>query len=120
MKGSDGKLHAVGVTILPDALRGQVPELQTPWDLSPGSVMTNAIVTGMVDATQANAVKMTYKGNETEIIIGPDTSIVTSGPGDSSLLKPGAAIFIFAQKQPDGSLSAARVTAEKDGVKPPM
>ena len=41
-------------------------------------------------------------------------------PGDHGLLKPGAAIFIVAQKQPDGCLSAARVTAEKDGVKPPM
>ena len=37
-----------------------------------------------------------------------------------SLLKPGAAIFIGALKKADGSLSAARVNAEKDGVKPPM
>jgi hypothetical protein len=41
-------------------------------------------------------------------------------PGDASLLKPGAAIFTGALKKPDGSLSATRVTAEKDGVKPPM
>ena len=38
----------------------------------------------------------------------------------TSLLKPGAAVFMVAQKQPDGKLTAARVTAEKDGVKPPM
>ena len=37
-----------------------------------------------------------------------------------SLLKPGAAVFIVAQKQADGALTAARVTAEKDGVKPPQ
>jgi hypothetical protein len=37
-----------------------------------------------------------------------------------SLLKPGAAVFIVAPKKPDGSLTAAGVTAEKDGVKPPM
>jgi hypothetical protein len=29
-------------------------------------------------------------------------------------------VFIVAQKSPDGNLSAARVTTEKDGVKPPM
>ena len=34
--------------------------------------------------------------------------------------KPGAAIFCIAQKKADGSLTAARITAEKDGVKPPM
>ena len=36
------------------------------------------------------------------------------------LLKPGAAVFTVAQKQADGVLTTARVTAEKNGVKPPM
>jgi hypothetical protein len=35
-------------------------------------------------------------------------------------LKPGAAVYVIATKNPDGGLTAARVTAEKDGVKPPM
>jgi hypothetical protein len=120
VKGTDGKLHAVGVSILPDASRGKVPELQTPWDLEPGSVMTNAVVTGTVSADQGGDVKMTYKGNETEIVMTPDVPIVTTVPGDSSLLKPGAAVFIIALKKPDGSLSAARLIAEKDGVKLPL
>jgi len=29
-------------------------------------------------------------------------------------------VTIFALKKPDGTITAARVTAEKDGVKPPM
>jgi hypothetical protein len=37
-----------------------------------------------------------------------------------SLVKPGAVIFIFGQRRPDGSVSATRATLEKDGVKPPM
>jgi hypothetical protein len=36
------------------------------------------------------------------------------------LLKPGAAVFIVALKKADGSLPAAFVTAEKDGIKPSM
>jgi hypothetical protein len=40
--------------------------------------------------------------------------------GDRSLLKPGAAVFTVAQKKPDGTLTTGRVTAEKNGVKPPM
>jgi hypothetical protein len=40
--------------------------------------------------------------------------------GDVALLKPGAAILTIARKQPDGSLLTNRVTAEKDGIKPPM
>ena len=40
-------------------------------------------------------------------------------PGDMSLVKLGAASFIFGRRSPDGSVSATRATLEKDGVKPP-
>ena len=118
-KGTDGKLHAIEVLIFPEALRGAA-EGERPWDLVPDSLMTNATVAGIASAAQGQALKVTYKGGESEIVVAPDTPIVTFGPGDTSLLKPGAAIFIGALKKPDGSLSAARVNAEKDGVKPPM
>jgi hypothetical protein len=39
---------------------------------------------------------------------------------DRRLLKSGAAVVTIAEKQPDGSLLTTRVTAEKNGVKPPM
>jgi hypothetical protein len=82
--------------------------------------MTNATVAGVASAAQGHVLKVTYKGGESEIIVAPDKPVVTFAPGDASLLKPGAAIFTTALKKPDGSLSASRVTAEKDGVKPPM
>ena len=119
VKGSDGKLHAVEVHIFPEAMRG-VGEGQFAWDLVPDSLMTNATVTGVTEATKGETLKVAYKGRESEVIVGPDTPIVTYVEGDASLLKPGAAVFVFALKQPDGRLTAARVTAEKDGVKPPM
>jgi hypothetical protein len=77
-------------------------------------------VTGVTGAPQGQTLKVTYKDGESELVVGPDTPIFGYGSGDMSLLKPGAAIFIVAQKQADGTLTAARVTAEKDGVKPPM
>jgi hypothetical protein len=118
-KGTDGKLHALEVLIFPEAMRG-TGEGERPWDLTPDSLMTNATVGGIASAAQGQTLKLTYKGGESEIIVGPDIPIVTFAPGDASLLKPGAAIITTALKKPDGSLSAARVTAEKDGVKPPM
>jgi hypothetical protein len=39
---------------------------------------------------------------------------------DRALLKPGAAILTTATKQPDGSLKTSRITAEKNGIKPPL
>jgi hypothetical protein len=118
-KGTDGKNHSVELRIFPEAMRG-VGEGQYAWDLVPESLMTNATVSGVTDAPQGQTLKVTYKGGESELVVGPDTPIFGYGSGEMSLLKPGAAVFIVAQKQPDGSLTAARVTAEKDGVKPPM
>jgi hypothetical protein len=118
-KGTDGKNHAVEVRIFPEALRG-LGEGQYAWDLTPDSTMTNATVSGITGAPQGQTLKVNYKGNESEIVVDPDTPVLGYGAGDASLLKPGAAIFIVALKKPDGTLSAGRVTAEKDGVKPPM
>ena len=119
LKGPDGKLHALEVLIFPEAMRGTA-EGHFPWDLQPESLMTNAAVTGVAAAPTGGTLRLAYKGGESEIMVGPDAPIVTFQSADASLLKPGAAVFITAQKQPDGTLTAARVTAEKDGVKPPM
>lgn len=119
MKGTDGKLHAVEVHIFPEAMRGTA-EGQFPWDLMPNSLMTNATVTGVAKAAKGDALTVSYKGQTSEILVGPDVPVVGYAPGDASLLKPGAAVFIIAFKKPDGSLTAPAVTAEKNGVKPPM
>jgi hypothetical protein len=118
-KGTDGKNHSVELRIFPEAMRG-VGEGQYDWDLVPESLMTNATVSGVTGAPQGQILKVTYKGGESELVVGPDTPIFGYGSADTSLLKPGAAIFIVAFKKDDGTLSAGRVTAENDGIKPPM
>ena|SRR5579864_4382615 len=118
-KDTDGKLHALEVLMLPEAARG-TSEGQAPWDLTPDSLMTNATVSGIVAGPGGQVLKLSYKGNESEVLVGPDVPIVSIVAGDPSLLKPGAAVIISALKKPDSSLTAAGVVAEKDGVKPPM
>jgi hypothetical protein len=119
LKGIDGKNHAVEVRVLPEALRGTA-EGQFPWDSMPDSTMTNATVSGVAGAPQSQTLKVIFKGNESEIVVDTNTPVFGYGSGDASLLKPGASIFMVAQKKSDGSLSGSRVTAEKDGVKPPI
>lgn len=120
VKGADGKLQAIEVHFLPEALRGVIAEAQFPSDLVPDGIMTNATVTGIATAPQGPVLKVSYKGNETEVVVPPAAPVVAYVPGDATLLKPGVAVYVMALKKPDGSLTAARVTAEKDGVKPPM
>src|SRR5262249_21557590 len=44
MPQADGSQKAIGVHIFLDAQKGVVPDRHSPWDLQPGSTMTNAIV----------------------------------------------------------------------------
>lgn len=118
IKGADGKLHALEVHLFPP---GRHPgETQRPYDLAPGSLMTNATVGQVSDTGNGKTLTVTQKGSNSVIEIGPDVPVVMAVPGDRSLLKLGAAVFIAAVKKDDGSLVANRITAEKDGVKPPM
>jgi len=119
IKGTDGKLHCIELRIFPEALRGTA-EGQFPWDGRADAMMTNATVTGLATATGGQTVKVKFKGSESEFVVGAECQVFAYVNGDPALLKPGAAVFMVAQKKPDGSLTAARVTAEKDGVKPPM
>jgi hypothetical protein len=116
VRGPDGKLRALEVHFLPPG----ASEGQFAWDLAPDSLMTNATVAGVAAAPQGQMLRVTYKGQQAEIIVPPDVPVVAFVPGDTGLVKPGAAVFIFGQKKPDGSVSATRATLEKDGVKPPM
>jgi hypothetical protein len=117
--GSDGKLHAVEVRIFPEALRG-AGEGQFPWDLTPDSVMTNATVAGVTTMAQGETLKVNYKGKESEYVVDPSTPILSYTQASPELLKPGTAVFVIAQKQPDGKLTSNAVTAESNGIKPPM
>lgn len=119
VKSANGARQALEISIFPASLTS-VRMGESPWDLGPGSLMTNAPVAQVSAAPQGQSIKLTLNGKETEITVPPDTAIVAFAPGDPSLLKPGAAVFVIARKQPDGTLAAASVTAEKNGVKPPM
>ena len=104
--------------IFPEPLRG-TGEGQRPWAAKPDGMMTNATVGTVTQSPDGGVIHVTYKEGESEYIVGPDVPVLAYVVADRALLKPGAAVLIFAQKQPDGTLTAARVTAEKGGVKPP-
>src|ERR1700730_4242690 len=119
-KGPDGQLRVIEIHIFPEEMKARVTEGQRPSSLVQGGLMTNAFVEEVTEAPHGRVLKGKWKDGTIETIVEPDAPIVIYVPGDPSLLKPGAAVTIFALKKPDGTITAARVTAEKDGVKPPM
>jgi hypothetical protein len=111
--------RALEVVVFPEAMRG-VGEGDTPWDLEPGSTMTNGTIAAAVEGMSGPTITVAYKGGERKITVGPTTPVVTFTPGERSDLKPGAGVFTSARKQEDGSWTAGFVAVGKDGAVPPM
>ncbi len=120
MPQSDGTERAMHIHIFPEAMRG-TGEGYRPFDVRPGSTMTNAAVDSMVVGTQGQVVTVKYKDGEKKFVVPADAPIVAYAPGTRDELKAGAKIMIFnAVKQPDGTLQAAAVSVGRDGLTPPM
>lgn len=123
VKQPDGTLKALEVHIFPESARG-TGEGHRPWDLQPGSTMTNANVEKVesvsVQNVQGEMLTLKYKGGEQKVVVPAGTPIVKNVPGDRSLLKPGTGVYVAAVRGEDGSLTALRVTAGVGGIMPPM
>ncbi len=119
LPGEGSELKAMEVHIFPEAMRG-TGEGFRPFDLAPGSTMTNGNIDARVDATTGPKLTVTYKGGQQTIVVDPKTPIVALAPGAPTDLKPGAAIIARGPKQEDGSIDAAFVLVGKDGLVPPM
>ena len=119
LRQPDGTFKAQEVVVFPEAMRG-AGEGHYPWDLTPDSTMTNATVDAIVTQVDGPILTLKYKDAQNKIAVPPSAPVVTLGPGDKSLLAPGAAVFVPATRAADGTLSAARVLVGKDGLVPPM
>jgi hypothetical protein len=123
VKQPNGTLKALEVHIFPESSRG-TGEGHRPWDLVPGSTMTNANVEKVekvpVEKTQGDLLTLKYKDGEQKVLVLPGTPIVKNIAGDRRLLKPGTGVYIAAVRGDDGTITATRITAGVGGVMPPM
>ena len=114
--GGDG---AIEVLIFPPAMKG-TGEGNYPWDLKPKSAMTNGTVLNAVKDVDGRTLTVSYKGQEKKISVPDGVPIVTFGPATEADLKPGATVFVPAQRSEDGSLATGFVVVGTNGVDPPM
>lgn len=119
LPGAEGVQNALEVHIFPESMRG-VGEGFRPFDLAPGSTMTNGAVEARVDSVDGAKLTVAYKGGEQTIVIDKSAPIVAFAPGARGDLKVGAAIVARAAKAADGAYDAARILVGKDGLTPPM
>ncbi|MDR3465671.1 MAG: DUF5666 domain-containing protein [Xanthobacteraceae bacterium] len=119
MPQADGSQKAVEVHIFPEKARG-TGEGFRPWDLGPGSTMTNATVAEQVVSNDGQSLLLKYKDGEKKIVVGTDTPVVSFVDGDRADLKPGAKVIVFAAREGDGTLTSKRIAVGRDGLTPPM
>lgn len=116
MPQPDGTQKAVAILIFPEALRG-LGEGHRPWDLSPGSTMTNATVASQVNSVNGQTLTVTYKGGEQKVSVPADAVIVKYRKASATALKAGQKIFVpGAKRLPDGTLQAPNVAFGDYGV----
>jgi len=115
----NGALVAEEIHIFPESMRG-TGDGHRDWDLRPNSKMTNAAVADVVKMGKDRVLTVKYKDGEKKILVPDNTIVVSFEPADKSELKPGAKVFVIAQKQADGSLVAPRVNVGLKGQVPPM
>ena len=135
---TDGTLLAREVHVFPEPMRG-TGEGHRPMDTEPGSTMTNATIASvggrgaaarntMTNATVAqvsgasdvHTLTLAYKGGEKVVVVPENVPIVMVEPAERSLLVPGAHVIVYAAPEPDGTLTASRLTVGKNGFVPPL
>ena len=119
VKGPDGKLVARELHLF--SKERPIPnEGHRPWDLEPGSTMTNAMVTAMVQSNNGHELTLKYKDGSQQLIVPANIPIVMAVDGDRSLLTTNQYAYIAVNVGADGKMTATRVQVAKDGVKPPQ
>ena len=114
----DGTGMSLEVHVFPPGVK--MGEGHYPWDLKPGSNMTNGTIDNVVSGVSGRTVDVSFPGGVRHVEIPANIPIVQFGLGDKALLKPGAGVFIGAVKQADGTYITNRVTTGANGVNPPM
>lgn len=115
----DGSFRALEVHIFLDSMRG-TGEGHRSMEV-PGTTMTNATVDALVQRADGPLLTLKHKDGVTQVLVPLDAPIVRFGPGDLSLLVPGASILVFrAIRAADGTVSASRLTVGVNGTRLPM
>jgi hypothetical protein len=118
LPSGEGSLKALEVLVFPEAARG-TGEGHYPWDLQPGSTMTNATVSQLQSKSSGYEIELQYKGGQKTVTLQQGVPIVSIRPGSKALLVTGAQLVVLAH-QVEGQWRALRITAGREGFKPPM
>ncbi len=111
-KGED--IVAIDVHPIPPT----APAGLSPYDLAPGSTMTNAALQGSVQSATGQVLTLDYKTGTVKVLVPQGTPMSRAIPANRSELQPGRAVYIAARPGDGGQLTALRVQVGKNGLNP--
>jgi hypothetical protein len=117
--GKDDEQVAVSIHVFPESSRG-FNEGSRPYDLKPGSSMTNGALAERVKLVQDDVLVVKYKDGEKRFVVTPETSLVAFEPGQQEELISGAKVVATVEDREDGTRYASRILVGRNGLAPAM
>ena len=114
----DGTGRSLEVHVFPPGVK--MGEGHYDWDLKPNSKMTNGTVGKVTAGHKGQELDITYPTGAKHVVVPKNVPVVQMGPGDRTMIKPGAKVFILAGKAPSGGLITNMVVTGVNGAAPPM
>lgn len=111
--------RAVSIHVFPPAQRG-AGEGTRPYDVAPNASMTNGALSQKLVEKDGQLLTIAFKGGEKQVLVTPETSLVSFEPGTRAELKPGAQVLVRTTMGADGVPESARVLVGRDGVVPAL
>ncbi len=111
--------RAVSIHVFPPAQRG-AGEGTRPYDVAPNSSMTNGALAQKLVEKDGQVLTIAFQGGEKQVLVTPETSLVSFEPGTRAELKPGAQVLLRTTVGTDGGAEASRVLVGRDGVVPAL
>jgi hypothetical protein len=116
VKGKDGMLTAREVHVLPPNTNPG----HRPWDLEPGSTMTNGNISSTMQSVEGRVLTVEYEGGMQKVLVPENVPVVEGIPATRADLVPGAYAILTVTAPDGGKITAQRVQVTKDGVRPPQ
>jgi hypothetical protein len=114
----DGTGRSLEVHVFPPGVK--MGEGHYDWDLKPNSKMANGTVGKVTAGHKGQELDITYPTGAKHVVVPKNVPVVQMGPGDRTMIKPGAHVFIIAGKAPSGGLITNMVVTGVAGAAPPM
>jgi hypothetical protein len=118
MPQADGSGLSLEVHVFPPGLK--VGEGHYPWDLQPGSMMTNGTVGKVEKVSAGQALDVSYPNGSRHVVVPPNVPIVQIAGGTPDMVKPGTKVFLIGDADAAGKITANTISVGEAGAAPPM